>query len=452
MTQAIKFRKSQLTNLQDSDEEMLNVLQRETFAYFLKEMNEKTGLIADKTQPGSPASIAATGMGLSCYITGVERGLITHDDAIKRTLTVLKFFYNSYQGTESDATGYKGFYYHFLNMKSGKRAWKCELSTVDTAILLAGIMTARYYFTGENKSEIEIRTLADELYARVDWQWALNGKDSISHGWKPESGFLRYRWNKKYSEAHIIYILALGSPTFPINAAGYKKWTSTFEWKKLYDIECIYAGPLFIHQMSQIWLDCKGIYDDLNRKVGIDYFENSRRATLIQQKYAMENPLGFAHYGENGWGFTASDGPGPAIRMIDGVKRKFYNYIARGAPYGPDDGTISPWAVVSSLPFLPKVVLSTMRHAIERLDFEKHHAYGFDASYNPTFPEKNNKSHSWISEWQFGLNQGPVILMIENYKSGLIWNIMKRCPHITNGLRLAGFSGGWLEEKILQED
>ena len=205
MTQAIKFRKSQLTNLQDSDEEMLNVLQRETFAYFLKEMNEKTGLIADKTQPGSPASIAATGMGLSCYITGVERGLITRDDAIKRTLTVLKFFYNSYQGTEADATGYKGFYYHFLNMKSGKRAWKCELSTVDTAILLAGIMTARYYFTGENKSEIEIRTLADELYARVDWQWALNGKDSISHGWKPESGFLRYRWNKNIAK-HILFI------------------------------------------------------------------------------------------------------------------------------------------------------------------------------------------------------------------------------------------------------
>ena len=446
MKQRIKYNEVQYTDLQNQEEKMLSVLQRETFAYFLNEVNKHTGLIADKTQPGSPASISATGMGLSCYIAGIERGFITRAEAIKRTLNILRFFSNSHQGTEADATGYKGFYYHFLDMETGKRAWKSELSTVDTAILLAGILTARYYFTGKNKSEIEIRKLADELYARTDWQWATNGKDSISHGWKPESGFLRYRWNKKYSEAHIIYVLALGSPSFPINPSGYKKWIATFEWKKLYGIEYMYAGPLFIHQMSQIWLDCKGISDDINRKTGIDYFENSRRATFIQQKYAIENPLGFARYGENGWGFTASDGPGPATRTINGIKRKFYDYIARGAPFGPDDGTISPWAVVSSLPFLPKVVLSTMRHAIERLDFEKHHDYGFDASYNPTFPEKNTPSNSWISEWQFGLNQGPVILMIENYKSGLIWNIMKKCPHIINGLYRAGFCGGWLDE------
>ncbi len=446
MKKIIKSKEKNYTNPQGPDEEMLSVLQRETFAYFLKEVNDKTGLIADKTQPGSPSSIAATGLGLSCYIAGIERGFITRADAIKRTLTVLRFFYNSSQGTEADATGYKGFYYHFLDMETGKRVWQCELSTVDTAILLAGVLTARYYFMGKNKSEIEIRQLADKLYERVDWQWALNGKDSISHGWKPESGFLLSRWNKQYCEAHIIYILALGSPTFPISPSGYKKWISTFEWKKIYKIECIYAGPLFIHQMSQIWLDCKGVSDDFNRKIGIDYFENSRRATQIQQKYAIENPLSFAHYGKNGWGFTASDGPGPATRTIDGIKRKFYDYIARGAPYGPDDGTISPWAVVSSLPFLPEVVLPTIRHAIERRDYERHHACGFDASYNPTFPEKHSEFGTWISEWQFGLNQGPVILMIENYKSGLIWDVMKKCPHIINGLRRAGFSGGWLDQ------
>ena len=446
MKKIIKSKEKNYTNPQGPDEEMLGVLQRETFDYFLKEVNHKTGLIADKTQPGSPSSIAATGLGLSCYIAGIERGFITRADAIKRTLTVLRFFYNSSQSTEVDATGYKGFYYHFLDMETGKRVWKCELSTVDTAILLAGILTARYYFTGENKSESEIRQLADKLYERVDWQWALNGKDSISHGWKPESGFLRSRWNKQYCEAHIIYILALGSPTFPINSNGYKKWISTFDWIKLYDIECIYAGPLFIHQMSQIWLDCKGISDDFNRKIGIDYFENSRRATQIQQLYAIENPKEFAHYGENGWGFTASDGPGSATRKINGIKRKFYNYIARGAPYGPDDGTISPWAVVSSLPFLPEVVLLTIRHAIERRDYERRHNYGFDASYNPTFPDKHGEFGTWISEWQFGLNQGPVILMIENYKSGLIWDIIKKCPPVINGLRRAGFSGGWLDK------
>ena len=428
-----------------SDEEMLNTLQSETFAYFIKEVNNKTGLIADKTHRGSPSSIAATGLGLSCYIVGVERRFMTRAEAVKRTLTVLRFFYNSHQGTEEDATGYKGFYYHFLNMETGKRAWKSELSTADTAILLAGILTAGYYYDGENKSETEIRKLAHEMYARVDWQWALNGKDSISHGWKPESGFLRYRWNNKYSEAHIIYILALGSPTFSISASAYKKWIATFEWKKLYNIECIYAGPLFIHQMAQIWLDFNGISDDFNKKVGIDYFENSHRATRIQQLYAIDNPKGYTSYGKNGWGFTASDGPGPCTRTVNGIKRKFYNYKARGAPFGPDDGTISPWAVVSSLPFLPDVVLSTIQHATKRLDFEKHHPFGFDASYNPTFPEKNTLSNAWISQWQFGLNQGPVILMIENYTSGLIWNIMKKCPYIIKGLLRAGFSGGWLD-------
>ncbi len=436
-----------MVNAQGPDTEMIDLLQRETFGYFMKEVSEQTALTADKSQPGSPSSIAAVGMGLSCYVVGIERGYISRDEAIKRTLAVLKFFSTSHQGTEVDATGYKGFYYHFLDMQTGKRASKSELSTIDTAILLAGVLTARNYFSGESKSETKIRTIADELYARVDWQWALNGSDSIAHGWKPESGFHRFRWDKKYSEAHILYILALGSPTFPINPSIYKKWVATFEFKKLYGIECIYAGPLFIHQMSQIWLDCKGIYDDLNRKIGIDYFENSLRATQIQQQYAIENPLGFAHYGENGWGFTASDGPGPATRTIDGSKRKFYNYKARGAPFGPDDGTISPWAVVSSLPFLPKVVLSTMRHAIERLEFESH-SYGFDASYNPTFPVKNTKSGSWISKWQFGLNQGPVILMIENYKSGLIWNQIKKSHPIIKGLRLAGFTGGWLTDEI----
>ncbi len=451
MTQLINSQPSQYSNLQGTDEEILNDLQRETFAYFLKEVNPQTGLIADKTQPGSPSSIAAVGMGLSCYITGVERGFVTREEAVKRTLTVLRFFLNSRQGKEPDATGYKGFYYHFLDMKTGQRAWKSELSTADTAILLAGILSVRHYFEGENKAETEIRRIADALYERVDWQWALNGKDFISHGWKPESGFLRSSWKKGYCEAHIIYILALGSPTFPIDSCGYKKWISTFEWEKLYNLGCIYAGPLFIHQMSQIWLDFRNIFDDLNKKVGIDYFENSRRATLVQQRYAIENPLGFARYGENGWGFTASDGPGPGVRRVDGIKRRFYDYKARGAPFGPDDGTISPWAVVSSLPFLPDIVLSTIRHATSRRDpiaigFEKHHSYGFDASFNATFPDKNTPSRGWISPWQFGLNQGPIVLMIENYRTSLIWDIMKKSSHMVKGLKNAGFTGGWLDK------
>jgi len=433
-------------NPQGTDEEMLHILQRETFEYFIKEMDPKTGLIADKTQPGSPSSIAAVGMALSSYIAGVERGFISRGNAVDRIHTVLKFFHSSHQGPEADATGYKGFYYHFLDMQTGKRTWDSELSTVDTAILLAGILSARNYFTQGSKKETELRELADDLYARVDWQWALNGEETITHGWKPESGFLPYRWDRGYSEAHILYILALGSPTFPIDPVGYKKWTSTFEWKKIYDKECIYAGPLFIHQMSHIWIDFRDIKDDLNREKGIDYFENSKRATCIQQQYAIENPLGYAHYGENAWGFTASDGPGPITLIVDGMERQFYNYTARGVPFGPDDGTISPWAVVASLPFASKVVLETIRHAIEKLNLKKYTDYGLDASFNPTYPEKGVNPNGWISPWQFGLNQGPIVLMIENYKTGLIWKIMKKCPHVIKGLRLAGFAGNWLDE------
>lgn len=435
-----------LTNRQGDDTEMFELLQRETFEYFLGETTPETGLIADKTAPNSPASIAAVGLGLSVYIVGVENKFITREEAANRTLRVLRFFDRSRQGTETNATGYKGFYYHFLDMKTGERVWKSELSTIDTALLMAGVLSAKTYFREDNKEENEIRDLAKRLYDRVDWRWALNGEPTLTHGWKPESGFLPYRWNQRYSEAMILYVLALGSPTFSISPQGYHEWISTFEWKRVYGIECIYAGPLFIHQLSHIWLDFRAIYDQANRKYGIDYFENSRRATLIQRKYAIENPHGFAHYGENGWGFTASDGPGPARLNINGREIEFYGYIARGAPYGPDDGTISPWSVVTSLPFAPEVVAPAVRHAIERLDLKKPQRNGFDASFNPTFPERGKNPHGWVSPWKFGLNQGPIVLMIENKKSEFIWKLMKRCEDIKNGLLKAGFRGGWLDD------
>ncbi len=434
-----------IKNNPSSDEDMLDLLQCETLKYFEKELDAKTGLIKDKTTKDSPAGISSSGLGLCSYIASVERGYMKRSVAVKKTLTILNFFYKSRQGKGSDATGYKGFYYHFLDMKTGRRAQKCELSTIDTAILLAGVLTSKAYFNRKNKSENEIRRIADELYARADWQWASNGKDSITHGWKPESGFLKARWQKGYSEAHILYILALGSPTFPVKPEVYKKWISTFTLEKLYGLEYIYAGPLFIHQMSQIWIDFKNINDELNKKIGFTYFENSRKATMIQRQYAIENKPGFKHYNKNCWGITASDGPGPSTRKVNGVKRKFFGYKARGVPFGPDDGTISPWAVAASIPFSPKIIISTLHHAIEKLDLKKYHDYGFDASFNPTFPQKDVHPMGWISPYQFGLNQGPIILMIENYRSGLIWNLMKKCPYIIVGLRRAGFTCGWVK-------
>jgi len=428
-----------VVNPQGTDKEMLDSLLAETFLFFRHEANPRTGLTRDKTQPRSPSSIAVVGMSLSAHVVAAERALLSRTEAVMRTLKVLRFLHSLHQGPEADASGYKGFYYHFIDMKTGQRARNCELSTIDTSILMAGILTAAAYFSFDNDDEREIRGLSETLYRRVDWQWALNGKATICHGWKPESGFLRYRWDKSYSEAHILYMLALGSPNYPIDPRGYTQWISTFQNQSIYGYDHLYAGPLFIHQMSHQWLDFRGIHDAFNRKTGIDYFENSRRATFVQQQYAIENPLQFAHYGENNWGITASDGPGPAVRQVKGARRRFYDYLARGAPFGPDDGTISPWAVIASLPFAPEIVIPTARHAIERLDLKKHSRYGFDASFNPTFPEKSRNRNGWVSPWIFGLNQGPIVLMIENFQSGLIWNLLRKCPYITTGLMRAGF-------------
>ena len=432
-------------NPEGTDAEMLEGLREEAFAFFRNEVNPQTGLTADKTQPGSPSSIAAVGMALSVCVLAVERNLLSRPDAINRTLKVLRFFEASHQGPEPDASGYRGFYYHFLDMQTGLRAWQCELSTVDTAILMAGILTAAAYFNGPTVEEHELRELADRLYRRVDWQWALNGGTTLTHGWRPESGFLPCRWDNGYSEALILYALALGAPDFPIDPQGYRDWISTFEWKTIYGIEHLYAGPLFIHQMSHLWIDFRGIQDDFNRKTGIDYFENTRRATYVQRQYGIENPLGFAHYNEFGWGLTASDGPGPAVLTVDGVQRTFYDYIARGAPFGPDDGTIAPWAVVTSLPFAPEIVIKTIRHALARLQSHGRSPYSLDSSFNLTWPVATGNIPGWVSPWIFGLNQGPILLMIENFQSELIWKIIRRCPYIANGLRQAGFRGAWLE-------
>ena len=432
---------------QGTDSEMLASLLSETFSYFVKEVNNENGLIADKTQPGSPCSIAVVGLGLTSYVVAVKRGLLYRLDAIKKVLTVLRFFEKGHQGTEPDAMGYKGFYYHFLDMQTGRRAWKSELSTIDTTFFIAGVLSAAGYFMEDNSEEKELRDIADYLYRRIDWVWALNGKANICHGWKPTSGFLKYYWDCDYSEAMLMYILAMGSPTFSIGKEGYEKWVATFQWKTIYDTDHLYAGPLFIHQLSHIWIDFKGIQDDFNRDKGIDYFENSRRATYVQRQYAIENQHGFAQYNENCWGFTASDGPGRSRRMIKGKQFKFYGYIARGAPFGPDDGTVSPWAVVASIPFAPEIVISTIRHAIERLNLKHHTWEGFDASFNPTYPDRTKGAHGWVSPWKFGLNQGPIILMIENHESALVWNITKQNPYIIDGLRKAGFRGGWLDEE-----
>ena len=429
-------------NDQALSSEYLDALQRETFAYFVHEANPLNGLIADKTRAGSPASIAVVGFALSAYPVGVERGFMRRADAIARTLATLRFFHASVQSSEVDATGYKGFYYHFLDIVSGKRVWKCELSTIDSAILLTGMLTAAAYFSGDDADEREIRTLADALYRRADWNWAQNGGVTVTHGWKPENGFLRYRW-EGYCEAMILYLLGLGSPTHPLPSESWARWTSTYDWRTIYEQEHVYAGPLFIHQFSHIWIDFRGIQDEYMHGKQIDYFENSRRATHVHQRYAIANPAEYEAYNKNSWGLTASDGPGPAIYAINGRKRRFFGYRARGAPDGPDDGSIAPWAVAASLPFAPEIVQPALTY-FETLKLRENNAYGFKATFNATMADRSRPSQLWISPYHFGINQGPILLMLENYRTGLIWALWRKCAYLVAGLRRAGFNGGWL--------
>jgi hypothetical protein len=425
------------------DAELEN-LQRQTFDYFLYETNPNNGLVIDKDAENWPASIAATGLALACYPVSVERGFMSRAAAVKRTLATLRFFWNSPQGPEPDATGYKGFYYHFLDMQTGRRVWQCELSTVDSAFLLAGALTAGIYFDADTADESEIRTLADALYRRADWQWAQNDGTTVTHGWKPESGFLTYRW-EGYDEALLLYILGLGSPTHPLPEQSYAAWASTYQWEHCYGQDYLYAGPLFTHQLSHIWIDFRGIQDAFMRDKGIDYFENSRRATYVQQQYAINNPLKFKDYGPHCWGITASEGPGPGTLKINGIERQLFDYEGRGVPYGPDDGTLAPWALAASLPFAPEIVLTALHHCIHQAKLTQFNSYGFKASFNPSHPgEPGNPYGWWVSPWHFGLNQGPIILMIENYRTGLLWKLMRNCPHIVKGLKRAGFTGGWL--------
>jgi hypothetical protein len=432
-------------NVKTSESATLEKLQRDTFDYFLKETNPLNGLVIDKTAPDWPASIAATGLALACYPVSVERGFMTRTAAVERTLATLRFFWNSPQGPESDATGFKGFYYHFLDMKSGRRAWQCELSTVDSAFLLAGMLTAGLYFDADTSDEREIRTLGDALYKRADWQWAQNKGSTVTHGWKPEGGFLTYRW-EGYDEALLLYMLGLGSPTHPLPEESYAAWDSTYKWENSYGQDYLYAGPLFTHQLSHIWIDFRGIQDSFMRGKGIDYFENSRRATYVQQQYAINNPLKFKDYGPLCWGITASEGPGPETIKIEGIERQFFDYIGRGVPFGPDDGTLAPWALVASLPFAPEIVLPALDYCIHQAKMTKFNSYGFKASFNPTHPGNSGNPYGWwVSPWHYGLNQGPIILMIENYRSDFLWRMMKKCPYLVTGLRRAGFANGWLQ-------
>ncbi len=423
-----------------SDEVLLEQLQREAFDYFLHAYNPRNGLVADTTREGAPCSIAVIGFALSVYPVGVERGWMERAEAVQRMLVTLRFLMASDQSGSAQATGYHGFYFHFLDMDSGARVWRSEISLIDTGFLMAGVLTGAAYFDADSPDEGELRRLADALYRRVDWRWAQRDGGAVTHGWKPECGFLNYGW-EGYSEAILLYALGLGSPTHALTDESFKAWTVTYQWENLYGYDFLVAGPLFIHQFSHAWIDFRGIRDAFMREKDCDYFENSRRATYVQREYAIRNPGSFADYGADCWGLSAGDGPQAEQRRIAGRHQTFYGYAARGVPYGPDDGTLCASSTLSSLVFAPELVLPALRALRSRAGYAD--ATFIRASgFNPTVAEDG--PNGWVSAGEFGLDQGMIVLMIENHRTGLLWRLGRANPFVRAGLRRSGFKGGWL--------
>jgi hypothetical protein len=402
-------------------------IQESAFRYFDRQCHSATGLIFDSSTPGSHASIAGSGMALASYVVAAERGYLTRGEAARRTHLALKFLATSDQGSAGRGAGLNGFFYHFLEPDTGVRAGRCEISTIDSTILFAGCLTAAAFFDRDDPVEQEIRQLGNSIFLNADWTWASPRPPVVSHGWTPERGFLRYDW-RGYNEALLLYILALGSPTYPVPEEAYDEWLVSYKWKSVYGQQLVYGGPLFIHHSAHSWIDFRGIQDTYMRARGIDYFENSRRATYVQREYAVRNPRKFLGYGENCWGVSASDGPGI---------RPFHGYRARGVPFGPDDGTIAPWAAAASLPFAPEIVLPALECMEQKVGCDMWNHPG-TRSFNPTF-EAGRDGSVWQSSYSFAIDQGPVVLMLENYRSGLIWNLLRRSPHIIRGLERAGF-------------
>lgn len=419
---------------------LLDELQHAAFRYFLEQVNSANGLVNDTSRPGSPVSIAVVGFALSAYPIAVERGWMTRPAAVEHSLAALRFFRDSDQSGSPEASGYKGFYYHFLDARTGARVWRSELSMIDTALLLAGALTAGVYFAEDTPDERALRELVDLLYRRADWRWAQADGETLRLGWKPESGFLPYGW-EGYSEALVLYLLALGSPTHPMLACCYDAWTSMYQWEHVYGHDLLYAGPLHVHQFSHAWIDLRGVQDRFMREKRSDYFENSRHATRVQREYAQRNPREFTGYDELCWGLSACDGPSDEHPQAANGQRRLFGYAARGAPFGPDDGTLSAPAVLASMPFAPEIVLPAVRAMIERYP-EMASGSRLASGFNPSVPGENGRA--WVSPGHFGLDQGIVVLMLENHRTELPWRLMRRCPYVVTGLRRAGFRGGWL--------
>lgn len=403
---------------------LLDTLQHSAFRYFWEQANPANGLVKDRNTPGSVASIASMGFGLSAYCIGVEHGWITRSQAAQRTLTMLNTLYNGPQSSAASGTiGYQGLFYHWLDMNTATRTWDSELSTIDTALLFAGMLDARQFFDGGDPTETQIRALADTIYRRANWNFVRNFNPGILMGWKPGTGFSGFGQWIGYNEAMILYLLALGSPTKSVPATAWDAWTSGYVWDTHYGYSYVTFPPLFGHQYSHCWVDFRNTRDAYMRARQIDYFENSRRATLAQRAYCAANPFGWSGYSDSLWGITAGDDPS--------------GYLARGAPPAMNDnGTITPTAALSSIAFAPEAVIPVIRNLWNTYRPFYWGAYGWVDGWNPTA--------AWAATDVIGIDQGPILLMIENYRTGRVWARTMSHPDIQRGMQRAGFEP-WVE-------
>ncbi len=403
-----------------STPQIIDSLQSRSIGFFLSEVNPANGLVKDRSTPFSASSIASQGFGLSAVCVGIDRGVLTRSAGAAKVLRVLQTYWNGPQGPgTSGVMGYKGLFYHFLDMSTGLRVGTTELSTIDTALLLAGVIDAKQYFNTADPTETQIRALADSLYYRVDWTFVQNsGTHGIKMGWAPEgTGFGDWIG---YNEAMLLYILALGSPTHPSDSLGWTRWTSGYQYGTQYGQTYVLFPPLFGHQYSHCWIDFRQIWDPYMKLKGFTYFENSRRATYAQRAYAIANPLHRVAYNDSLWGLTAGDGPNNT-------------YAARGAPPSQnDDGTITPTAPASSIAFAPEIAIPVIRNLYTAWGSSVWGDYAFTDGFNPT--------KSWYDLDVLGIDQGPMVLMIENWRNNSVWLRMMANPDIQRGLRRAGFT------------
>lgn len=440
-------------------------IEERTFRFFWETANRANGLVPDRWPSPSASSIAAVGFALTAYAVGVERGWCSRAEARDLTLTTLRFFWTAPQGSDPvGMTGHKGFFYHFLDIETGQRHHRTELSTMDSTLLLLGILFAGQYHDESHPAEAEIRMLAHAIYARADWNFFRSRRRGpISMGWRPERGRIKACWTG-YNEAMAVNLLALAAPVHPVPADGWSRWASSCAdaWHGSDETRHLAFGPLFGHQYSHAWIDFRGLRDEPMRRAGIDYFENSRRATYANRGYCEANPKRWDGYSGSVWGLTACDGPGRFLLPFKGERRPIRGYSARGPagqPGGIDDGTLSPAAALGSLPFAPEIVIPCAEALLREHGTRLYGRYGFLDAFNPSFRDTGRRVRNgsvdprsgWVGGDYVGIDQGPILLQAANHRTGFVWEIMRQVPAIRLGLRRAGFSGGWLDQVDARE-